>query len=126
MDTGGGQTGKAGGNLLLTETARIVCKHELGRAGLQASQSLVWVSGLRVLVDDDPEGRPIRFCPNYGVGIKPCLHTLSVRSGYSELLHIGGRRVCLDSISGLTDGTPPGVVAYLVREPGQDLARSGA
>ena len=111
--------------LLVTERARIVCKHELGRAQLAPSQSLVWVQDQRLLVDNDPEGRPVRYCPNYGVGIKPCLHTLAVQSGYSELLFISGRRVCLERLTGLTDGTPPGVVAYEVRDPGQDLARSG-
>ena len=70
---------------------------------------------------DDPEGRPIRFCPNYGVGIKPCQRTLKVNQGYSTLLLIGGKRVALDSVRGLTDGTPPGVVEYVVRQPGQEL-----
>ncbi|THF86047.1 hypothetical protein E7T09_12435 [Deinococcus sp. KSM4-11] len=106
---------------LLTDKAQLVCAHEIGRVGLQASQSLVFVEGQALLVDDDPEGRPIRFCPNYGVGIKPCQRTLKVKQGYSTLLRIGGQRVALDSVRGLTDGTPPGVVEYLVRQPGQEL-----
>ncbi|AIZ45117.1 hypothetical protein QR90_08375 [Deinococcus radiopugnans] len=106
---------------LLTDRAQVVCKHEIGRVGLEASQSLVFVDGQALLVDSDPEGRPIRFCPNYGVGIKPCQRTLKVKVGYSGLLRIEGRRVALDSVRGLTDGTPPGIVEYLVRRPGQDL-----
>lgn len=106
---------------LLTDKATLVCAHEIGRVGLEASQSLVYVEGQPLLVDDDPEGRPIHFCPNYGVGIKPCQRTLKVKQGYSTLLRIDGKRVALDSVRGLTDGTPPGVVEYLVRQPGQDL-----
>lgn len=106
---------------LLTDKAQLVCAHEIGRVGLEPSQDLVYVEGQAVLVDDDPEGRPIRFCPSYGVGIKPCQRTLKVRAGYSDLLRVGGRRVALDTVRGLTDGTPPGVVEYLVRQPGQDL-----
>jgi hypothetical protein len=42
-----------------------------------------------------------------------------VKAGYSDLLRIDGRRICLDSLNGLTDGTPPGTVMYKVNEPGQ-------
>jgi hypothetical protein len=36
-------------------------------------------------------------------------------------VRIDGRRVCLDTVTGLTDGTPPGTIKYEVRSPGQDL-----
>lgn len=107
--------------MLLTEDALIVCAHELGRVGLEPSQALVTVERRRVLVATDPEGRPIRGCPNVGVTIKPCTSTLQVRVGYSELLRVDGRRVCLDGVEGLTDGTPPGTVRYKVNAPGQSL-----
>ena len=100
---------------LLTEDAVIICAHVKGRVGLEPSQDLVRIGGRRVLVEKDPEGRPIKGCPNINIGIKPCTHTLPVKAGYSELVRIGGRRVCLDTVTGLTDGTPPGVVKYLVR-----------
>jgi hypothetical protein len=29
--------------------------------------------------------------------------------------------MCLDTVNGLTDGTPPGVVEYKVRHAGQEL-----
>jgi hypothetical protein len=29
--------------------------------------------------------------------------------------------VCLDTVTGLTDGTPPGIVTYKVRHAGQAL-----
>jgi hypothetical protein len=105
--------------LWLTEDAVVVCKHELGIVQLVPTQDLVFVDGRRVLVDPNPEGRPIKGCPNIGATIKPCLVTLKVEHGYSEWLRIEGQKVCLDTVTGLTDGTPPGVVEYKVRTAGQ-------
>jgi hypothetical protein len=108
--------------LLLTEDAMLVCNHELGHVKIVATQELVTVEGRRVLVEPDPEGRPISGCPNTGAAIKPCLTTLRVLAGYSPgLLRIAGRRICNDTISGFTDGTPPGAVRYRVRAAGQEF-----
>ena len=105
----------------LTEDAKLVCKHELGHVGIVATQPFVSIAGRKVLVESDPEGRPITSCPNYGPTIKPCTTTLKVQAGYSSWLRIGGHSVCLDTVTGLTDGMPPGTVKYLVRDPGQTL-----
>lgn len=105
----------------LTEKAKLVCKHEMGIVQLVPTQSLVTIEGRRVLVQSDPEGRPILGCPNYGPTIKPCTATLVVQEGYSDLLKIDGRCVSLDTVTGLTDGTPPGTVKYIVRDAGQTL-----
>jgi hypothetical protein len=107
--------------LLLTEDAVIVCSHEQGLVRIEATQDLVTVARRRLLVEVDPEGRPIVGCPNIGATIKPCTRTLKVQVGYSDWIRISGRRACLDTVRGLTDGTPPGVVPYKVRHPGQDL-----
>ena len=106
---------------ILTEKALLVCRHELGTVDIEPSQDLVTIMGDKVLVDDDPERRPIKRCPNIGATIKPCQHTLQVREGYSDWVRIEGKRVCLDTVTGLTDGTPPNTVTYIVRKPGQDL-----
>lgn len=106
---------------ILTEDAVLVCAHELGRVGIEATQQLVTINRRRVLVERNPEARPIRGCPNFAIVIKPCTRTLMATKGYSSLLRIQGQRVCLDSISGLTDGTPPGVVQYKVRDAGQQF-----
>ena len=105
----------------LTLDALVVCAHELGKVKLVASQSWVTVEGRPVLVRADPEGRSIAGCPNIGPTIKPCTHTLTVKAGYSSLIRIDGQAVVLDSLKGLTDGTPPGVVEYKVNAPGQTL-----
>jgi hypothetical protein len=104
---------------LLTLDAVLPCKHVTGLVGLQATQTWVTVAGRPVLLHPDPEGRPIAGCPNYGATIKPCTTTLPVESGYSSFVSVDGRRVCLDAVTGLTDGTPPGVVKYEVRFAGQ-------
>lgn len=104
---------------LLTEDAVLVCNHELGKVEITPTQTLVTIERRAVLVEINPEGRPIKMCPNIGVTIKPCTATLVVREGYSDLLRIDGKRICLDTVTGLTDGTPPGTVRYKVRAPGQ-------
>lgn len=107
--------------LVLTELAKLVCRHELGVVNIDPIQALVTVEKKRVLVEPDPEGRPIAGCPMYGVLVKPCTHTLKVTEGYSALVRIEGRSMCLDTVSGFTDGTPPGVVRYKVNFAGQDF-----
>jgi hypothetical protein len=106
---------------ILTEDAVLICNHVLGTVDVDPTQDLVTVEGRRVLVERNPEGRPIKGCPNVGATIKPCQRTLAVEEGYSDLLRIDDRPICLDTVKGLTDGTPPGTVKYRVRDPGQRL-----
>jgi hypothetical protein len=103
----------------LTEDAVLLCEHELGRVRNRPTQRLVTVEKRQVLVEKDPERKSILGCPNIGATIKPCEKTLRVQKGYSNFIRIDGKRVCLDTVTGLTDGTPPGVVKYKVRRPGQ-------
>jgi hypothetical protein len=110
---------------LLTEDAELRCKHLTGRVKITTSQDWVTAMGKRLLVEPDVEGRPIGGCSNAGPTIKPCLCTLKVMRGYSDLLRIDGHRVCLDAIRGLTDGTPPGLVEYEVDDPGQPWVTEG-
>lgn len=105
----------------LTEDAYLVCKHELGKVINQPTQTLVTIGYRQVLVETNPEGCTIVGCPNIGATIKPCQKTLKVEVGYSDFIRIDGQRVCLDTITGLTDGTPPGTIKYEVRAAGQDL-----
>jgi hypothetical protein len=107
----------------LTTVADIRCDHD-GRVANAPSQHWVTVSGHKVLVDDDPQGRPIAACPNIGATMKPCLRTLRVATGYSGWIRIGGDAVVLDNLDGLTDGTLPGTVHYLVRHTHQHLVVS--
>jgi len=110
----------------LTDQAVLVCLHELGTITNQPSQSMVRIAGRPVLVDADPERRSISRCPNIGVTIKPCQTALKVTVGYSTFLRVDGKRIALDTVRGLTDGTPPGVVQYKVRLAGQALVAGSA
>jgi len=111
---------------LLTEDAKLVCGHELGKVVNKPTQDLVTIHHRRVLVENNPEGREIRLCPNVGATIKPCQLTLQVREGYSGFMRVDGKRVCLDTVTGFTDGTPPGTIKYKVNDPGQDLVGGSA
>lgn len=112
--------------LWLSEDAVLLCKHVLGKVSNAPSQGWVTVEGRRVLVRDDPEGRRIGGCPMYGAAVKPCTRTLAVREGYSHLVRIGGAPVCLDSVKGLTDGSPPGTAQYGVSAAGQAFVAGDA
>jgi hypothetical protein len=107
--------------LVLAGTIR--CGHD-GTVRQAASQQWVRIAGSPVLVAHDPQGRPIAGCPNIGLNIKPCTNTLAVHTGYSGFVSIGGHAVCLDSVTGYTDGTPPGAVKYTVRSAGQDFTEA--
>jgi hypothetical protein len=105
----------------LAENAKLVCAHELGRVVNVPTQRWVTIRHRPVLVKSDPAMRPILGCPNVGATIKPCQLTLDVQAGYSDFIFIDHKPVCLDTVSGLTDGTPPGTIKYKVNDPGQDL-----
>lgn len=111
----------------LVENARLACEHG-GGVNNRPTETLVRIEGKRVLVATDPEGRSISGCPNANVamGMRPCVTTLKVKIGYSEFIAIDGHRVCLTSVRGLTDGTPPGAVDYLVLDPGQHWLQAGS
>jgi len=111
----------------LTIDARLACDHG-GKVQNKPHQELVWIEDRVVLVSTDPEGRSISACPNTNplMGLKPCLNTLKVKTGYSDFVFIEDCHVCLSSVEGLTDGTPPGTVNYKVLSPGQNLVEAGS
>ena len=114
---------------LLTEDAVLICGHPGGKVNNQPSQSFVTIGHKRVLVANDPQGWSISNCSNISVNMKPCQATINVtnvKGGYSTFLSVGGHAICLDTITGLTDGTPPGGVNYTVRSPGQDFVTGSA
>jgi len=106
---------------LLTEDAVLICKHPQGRVKIETGQNLVTIHKRRVLVQSDPEGKEIKGCANVSAINVPCTLTLAVRAGYSGLLRIKKKPVCLDTVTGLTNGQPPGTFSYVVSDPGQQL-----
>jgi hypothetical protein len=109
----------------LTEDAILLCDHG-GQVKLTMRQSWVTINKRRVLVQADPVGRTISGCPNTNplLGLKLCTSTLAVVKGYSGFVRIDGNPICLDTVTGMTDGTPPGTVKYTVKNPGQTLVGS--
>ena len=100
---------------VLTEDAILLCNHVTGKVRNTTTQDWVTIQGRRMLVENNPEGRTIVGCSNISPVMKPCLLTLRVEEGYSGLVRIDGQPICLDTVTGLTDGTPPGTVKYTVR-----------
>jgi hypothetical protein len=105
----------------MTENAKVSCDHQLGLAKMAASQEFVTIGRVLVLRGNDPVSKPITGCPMVGVAIKPCLATLAMAKGHSSFVLISGKPICLDTTTGLTDGTPPGMVNYKVLNPGQSF-----
>jgi hypothetical protein len=103
---------------LLTLDAGVFCQHQ-GRVKLDACQRFVTIAGRPVLVATDPEGKSIVGCPMVPPMAKTCVTTFPVATGYSSFVRIDGRKICLDTVTGLTDGVPP--VQYTVQAPGQSL-----
>jgi hypothetical protein len=107
--------------LILNNEARLVCKHEPGKVKNKPSQNFVTIEKKPVLVENDPEGRTISGCPVIPPIGRSCVTTLTVRTGYSDWIRVGGKRICLDTITGFTDGTPPGTILYKVNFAGQEF-----
>ena len=105
----------------LTEDSVLICDHIRGIVQNITTQDWVTINDRIIQVEINPEGRTIKGCPNMGPGIRPCVTTLRVQTGYSDWIRIDSKRVCLDTVTGLTDGTPPGLVNYRVRDPKQSL-----
>jgi hypothetical protein len=111
--------------LCLTEDAKMSCDH--ARSGkiksYDPAQSWVTIERRKVLVQPDPVGRSIDGCIMKPPQVpKQCTKTLAVSTGYSTLVSIGGRKVCLASVVGVTDGVPP--TSYRVDDSGQRFVDS--
>lgn len=107
---------------VLTEQAELRCAHG-GRVGLEASQDLVRIAGVPVLVRPDLLNRPIRACPHATPANPPCFRTVSVdeAASYSAFVFIGGQPMAKLSATGKTDWCKLGVVPFSVGAAGQDF-----
>ncbi len=112
--------------LWLIEDAKLRCDHSgTGRVtGFSPLQSWVTIGRRRVLVEPDPEGRPMSGCIMKPPEFLPCSTTLKVTSGYSTWLKIDGHAVCLSSVVGLTLANPQ--TNYRVYDPAQQLVGADA
>ncbi len=113
---------------ILTEKALLVCDHKTGVVKLTERQDWVKIGDDKVLVKDDPENRSIAGCTffNPALSLKSCTQTQKVDKGYSEFVRIDGNPVCLDTVTGYTNGASPKSIHYSVVTPGQDFVEGSA
>lgn len=88
----------------------VKCGHDPGKVVTSPSPKLK-VSGQPVLVKLGILLKPVGGCSTaLTASTKPCSSVLSVITGEALKLKVGGMPVMLDTISGTTDGLPPGTV----------------
>jgi hypothetical protein len=102
---------------IVTSNATIMCPHG-GRVVLTPRQSQVLVEGGAALCEGDLIGAPIIGCAQpASPGSKPCTAVVSTLPGSSSpRITAGGRPVYLDTLTGMTDGVPPGMITVV--DPG--------
>jgi hypothetical protein len=112
---GGGQMAP-----IITSNAIITCIH-CGQVVLVPTQAQVVVQGGAVLCEPDLVGSPIVGCAQPPTPTtKPCTTVISTLPGSSDpQVTVGGRPVYLATLSGITDGVPPGTI--IVASPGQTV-----
>ena len=100
--------------LVVTTNARIICAHA-GQVTLTPRQTTVTIQGGAVLRETDLIGAPIVGCAQPpSAATKPCTTVVAVLPGGSApTVAAGGMPVHLDSLSGMTDGVPPGTVSVV-------------
>lgn len=103
---------------LITANATVLCAHG-GRVTLIPRQMQVVVEGVPVLCETDLLGAPIVGCAQPpSPSTKPCTTVVSTLPGSTSLkVTAGGKPVHTATLTGLTDGVPPG--AIMVVDPGQ-------
>lgn len=109
--------------LVVTTNAKIICAHG-GQVTLAPRQTTVTIQGGAVLRETDLMGAPILGCAQPpSPGTKPCTTVISVLPGGSApKVAAGGMPVHLDSLSGMTDGVPPGTISVI--SPGQTTVQA--
>jgi hypothetical protein len=109
---------------LVTTNATIMCAHG-GRVTLIPRQMQVTVQGGGlVLCEPDLVGAPIVGCAQPpSPTTKPCTMVISTFPGSTSLkVMVGGRRAYVGTLTGLTDGVPPG--GLIVPFPGQAIVQA--
>jgi hypothetical protein len=101
---------------VLTAAASITCAHQ-GKVQFTVSQQTFTAGGQPVLVSGDIEGKPIAGCTQTSASTKPCTTALALVAGMATKLKAGNKPVLLDTATGPTDGSPPGV--WSVQSAGQ-------
>lgn len=106
---------------IVTTNATIMCIHG-GQVMLMPHQTQVQIQGGSVLCVPDLAGAPIVGCAQPpSPGSKPCTAVVATPTGASPKVIVGGRPAYIATLTGITDGVPPG--AILVTAPGQTIVQ---
>jgi hypothetical protein len=99
---------------VVTGNARIVCAHG-GQVTLIPRQPTVMAGGAPIMRETDLIGAPIVGCAQPPtVSSKPCTLVVSVMPGGSApTVSVSGMPAHLDTLTGMTDGVPPGTIQVL-------------
>jgi hypothetical protein len=100
--------------LVVNSSAVILCAHG-GKVTLIPKQMTVTAGGSPVMCEGDIMGSPIVGCAQPpSVATKPCTLVVSTLPGGSSLkVSAGGKPVHIDTLTGMTDGVPPGVITVV-------------
>ena len=107
---------------VVTSSAVIMCAHG-GKVTLVPRQSTVTAGGSPVMREGDLVGSPIIGCAQApSTNTKPCTTVVSTLPGGSKpTVAAGGMPVHIDTLTGMTDGVPPGVITVV--SPGQQTVQ---
>jgi hypothetical protein len=107
---------------IVTATATILCAHG-GQVTLIPRQMIALAQGSPILCEPDLVGAPIIGCAQPPtIASKPCTTVISTIPGSTSLkVSVSGRPAYVATLSGITDGVPPGVI--MVVNPGQTLVQ---
>ena len=102
---------------LLTTNGTVLCSHG-GRVTLIPRQAQIQATNGQALCEPDLVGAPIVGCPVApSMSTKPCTTVVLTLPGSTSLkVTVGGRPAYTASVSGITDGVPPGSI--MVVDPG--------
>lgn len=109
---------------VLNADASIGCGHG-GSVQITPGQQRFTAGGSPVLAVGDLDGTPITGCTQLTVaatGTVQCTAVASLAGGGAARLSVGGRPVLLETLGGVTNGSPPGVLTVLA--PGQTTLRA--
>jgi hypothetical protein len=103
---------------VVNSSAVILCAHG-GQVTLIPKQTQVLAGGSPILCEPDLMGAPIVGCAQPpSISTKPCTTVVSTMPGSTSMkVMVGGRPAYLSTLTGITDGVPPGTI--MVSSPGQ-------
>lgn len=109
---------------VITTSATIMCAHG-GRVQLMPKQQTVLAGGAPILRETDLIGAPVVGCAQPPtVSSKPCTTVVSTipMSGTASTLLVGGMPAHTQTVTGMTDGVPPGTIQVV--DPGQQQVQA--